>query len=488
MNAQRRNPSRSRLSQGVLSRWAFALASASIAITTQAQTTNATVNLSSLIQSIPSGTGYAAWDLCSRALAVGDDFNRVKTQYTAPKVQPLPWVWTLLHTADKVDVSAALLDLRKAMFRPGIGCTLIPPGASEAVVRAQPFHADPVLSADVRPWPLGEAPVKGGSFSPARASVLQVAAKTMFTETTTDAAKKVNTNALLVAQDGKLVFEQYAAPFDRDRPQLGWSMTKTLTALIAGLMERDGKLSLDGPVGLTGWQGSAKSQITWRQLLNMAPGLQWTEGSYGIGQDDTTQMLFSQADQCSWATAKPLVTTPGTVFNYSTGFANMAMCRLKELAGGTHQQIYDYYQQRLFAPLGIRGGYIEPDATGSPVGGARGMLRPVDWLRLGQLVANGGQWQGQTVLNPNYVHFMMAPSPANDGYGGFMWRRTTTELPQDLRDQLPDDLVFFAGFQEQHLVVVPGRGLVVLRMGVAHDSATAIRQVYQLIVDLLANP
>ena len=284
------------------------------------------------------------------------------------------------------------------------------------------------------------------------------------------------------------MYERYAANFDRNRPQLGWSMTKTLTALVAGVMERDGKLALDAPVGLSAWQGTNKAAITWRNLLNMAPGLEWTEGGYAAGEDDTTKMLFSQEDQCTWAAAKPLVAQPGTVFNYSTGFANLAMCRLRELAGGSHQQIHDFYQQRLFAPLGIRGGYVEPDASGTPVGGARGMLRPVDWLRLGQLVANGGRWKGQTILNPGYVQFMTTPSPASSGYGGMLWRQPTEHLPPDLRAQLPADLVFFAGFQEQHIVIVPSRGLVVLRQGVAFDTDTALRQVYQLVVDLLAHP
>lgn len=449
-----------------------------------------TPSLSDLIKSIPAGTGYAAWDLCSRAIAVGDDFNRVKTQYTAPKVQPLPSFWFVARGADEVEVSAALLSPRRAIYRPGLGCTLTAAThAKEAALRAQPFTAvkPPVAHASV-PWPQGEAPAQTAALSADRRALLNNAANVMFSEATSDVTKKTNTHALLVAQDGQLVYERYAVGLGREWPQLGWSMTKTLTAMVAGLMERDGLVALDAPVGLSAWKGTDKAAIRWRQLLNMAPGLQWNEGAYSAGDDDTTKMLFSQEDQCAWAAAKPLVVEPGTVFNYSTGFANLAMCRLKELAGGTHQQIYDYYQKRLFAPLGIRGGYVEPDASGTPVGGARGMLRPVDWLRLGQLVANGGVWGGQVVLNPSYVQFMLAPSPASSGYGGMLWRQPTDLLPADLRARLPADLVFFAGFQEQHLIIVPSRRLVVLRQGVAFDTDKALRQAYQLVADLLATP
>lgn len=465
------------------------------------------LNPFSLLQAIPSGTGYAALDLCSRALSVGDDFTRVKLLYTAPKVAPLPLVWTVIHTTSKVHVTAALLYPRKAILRPGLGCTVIPPSVSESAVRAQPFRPAPALPPDGRSWPLGEGPAETAALSPARQAVLQKAAQAMFNEPTTAVNKRVNTNALVVAQDGRLVYERYAAPFDRDRQQLGWSMTKTLTALIAGTLEHDGRLSLDGPVGLPAWQGTDKARITWRQLLNMAPGLQWNEGDYGIGPDDTTNMLFSQADQCAWVAAKPLVVAPGTEFNYSTGFSTLALCGVKALLGGSHQQVYDHYQQRLFAPLGIRGGHIEPDAAGSPVGGARGMLRPVDWLRLGQLVAQGGQWQGQTLLSPTFMRFLVGPSPANAGYGGSLWRQPAgtskrdqraavpslqpsafPDLPRDLMDQLPPDMVIFRGVQSQNVVVVPSRGLVLLRMGVAHDPTKADRQTYQLVIDLLATP
>ena len=101
MTVKDRGPTRFRLLSSALSHVALALAASSVAITAQAQTTGTSISLSSLIQSIPSGTGYAAWDLCSRAVAVGDDFNRVKMQYTAPKVQPPPWVWVLFTRRTK---------------------------------------------------------------------------------------------------------------------------------------------------------------------------------------------------------------------------------------------------------------------------------------------------------------------------------------------------------------------------------------------------
>ncbi|MGH6646840.1 serine hydrolase domain-containing protein [Aquabacterium sp.] len=441
----------------------------------------------SLIDDIPAGAGYAAWELCTRAIASGDDYWRVRLQYTVPKVQPLPLIWDVDFTPGvKAAVRSfvpTLENRRVAIYRPGLGCTLVTPDTSELSVKRQPFRPAGVLPASALAWPHGEAAAQASGLSAAQAAVLAKGGKAMFSETTLQASQKINTIALLVAQDGALVYEKYANGYQRAQPQLGWSMTKTLTSLIVGVMHTDGRFALDEPVGLQRWNGTAKAGITWRHLLNMAPGLAWTEGYEGAS--DATQMLFSQSDQGAWAADRPFTSAPGSTFTYSTGFANVAMYAMRQKLGGTHQALYDYYQARLFAPLGIRGGVVEPDASGTPVGGARGLLRPVDWLRLGQLVANHGQWQGQTLIDGDYMDFFAAASPASAEYGGMVWRQPAKDIAEDVRARLPQDLLWFAGHMGQFIVVVPSRNLVVLRMGVAFDKTLARNQTMALVADLL---
>ena len=57
-----------------------------------------------LLDDIPVGLGYAAWDLCTRVLAAGDDEARVRTRYTEPKVHPLAWLWRVRWGTDEVEV------------------------------------------------------------------------------------------------------------------------------------------------------------------------------------------------------------------------------------------------------------------------------------------------------------------------------------------------------------------------------------------------
>lgn len=440
----------------------------------------------STIRSIPSGTGYAAHDLCTRTNVSGDDFASIRDAYVAPKVQPLPSYWVIANTpGSRVNVSALMTYSRIGVYRKGMGCTIVKNALDEFSLRLQPFKPVAVTAASNSNWPQGEGAVEGMWLSDSQKAVLDHHATTIFAETTTDPALKTNAVAFLVAKDGHLVYERYAANYNRSQPQLGWSMTKTLTALVAGRMEQDRLISLNAPVGLKQWQGTPKAVITWGQLLNMAPGLAWTEDYTGGAESDTTEMLYNQMDQARWAANHALTSIPGTMFNYSTGFSNIAMLGMREKLGGSHQSLHDYYQGKLFAPLGIRNGIIEPDASGTPVGGARGVLRPVDWLRLGQLVANYGIWNGERLLSQTYMNYFFAPSPASIEYGGSVWRHPSTAIPADLRARLPSDMVWFAGHMGQFMVIAPSRNLVVLRMGVAFDKALARNQVFATVADLL---
>jgi CubicO group peptidase (beta-lactamase class C family) len=440
-------------------------------------------------EDIPAGTGYAALDLCTRTMQIGTPLARVRERYVAPKVHPLPALWSIDYRPGvRVEVWTLVPTLarpRVAIHRKGLGCTIVPPGSDERTVRAQPFTPVQEPARDARPWPLGEGAAERGS--DAQRATIERHARRIFAEDSRDPRQGRNTTVLLVAQGGKLIFERYGDGYAREQPQLGWSMTKTLTAIIAGLLERDRKIALDAEVGLRRWANTEKRAITWRQLLNMAPGLAWFEG-YG-GLSDATEMLFSQADQGLWAADRPRESEPGTVFTYSTGFTNIAMRRIRELLGGSHQAVYDYYQRELFAPLGIRGGVIEPDASGTPVGGARGVLRPVDWLRLGQLVAGDGTWRGKTLLTPEYLRFMRAASPASASYGGSIWREASPMIEPRLRARLPDDIVWFAGHMGQYMAVAPAQQLVVLRMGVSMRGSMQrdahCNELFALVADLL---
>jgi CubicO group peptidase (beta-lactamase class C family) len=436
---------------------------------------------------IPIGTGYSALELCTRTMQSGESPEHVIAHYLKPKVRPLPAIWEIdYEPGRRVEVRTKVPLLHQpgaAVFRPGWGCTVLPPGVNEAELRAQPFSPAPELPDDMRPWPLGEGDPESALLDSRQRAIIDRHADAMFLESD-DPSHDQHTTAFLVARARHLVYERYGERYRRNQPQIGWSMTKSLTAILTGLLVKDAVITLDSSLGLSQWRGTPKEAITWRHLLNMAAGLAWFEG-YG-GASDATEMLFLQANQGAWAADRGLIAEPGSTFTYSTGVSNIIALRLFQLLGNNHQAFYDFYERRLFAPLGIRHGMIEADASGIPIGGARGLLRAVDWLRLGQLIIDGGLWNGESLLTPEYVAFMAAPSPASSAYGGSLWRVTSDMIPPDVRARLPNDLVWFAGHLGQFTIVVPSQQLVVVRMGVAADGVQVRQHVFSAVADLLA--
>lgn len=159
--------------------------------------------------------------------------------------------------------------------------------------------------------------------------------------------------------------------------------------------------------------------------------------------------------------------------------STLAMYRMKQLLGHSPQAIYNYYQQRLLLPLGIRNAVIETDASGTPVGGARGILRPLDWLLLGQLMANDGHWGTATIVPADYIHFMKQASPAKSSYGGQIWLLKPYLIEKGFAasviSSIPDDTIMFNGLFGQYTLISPSKNLVLVRMGVSIDEQQSSR-------------
>lgn len=128
---------------------------------------------------------------------------------------------------------------------------------------------------------------------------------------------------LLVARNGVLVSEEYF--HEEDGPESLHdvrSVTKSVTSALIGIAIREGFIENVDQTLAEYLVGSvvdsleeAKGQITIRQLLTMTCGLEWFE----IGSYSEYGNWITSPDQIEYILNKPMVTTPGTVFNYSDG-------------------------------------------------------------------------------------------------------------------------------------------------------------------------
>jgi len=118
------------------------------------------------------------------------------------------------------------------------------------------------------------------------------------------------TRALVVMQNGKLAAERYAPGYGPDTRFVSWSMAKTVTAVMIGMLVADGRLRLDerAPVELWHRSGDARGEITLRQLLQMRSGLRHTEAGDPPYESSEVRMLFldGRDDMARWAEEQPL--------------------------------------------------------------------------------------------------------------------------------------------------------------------------------------
>ncbi len=247
------------------------------------------------------GTGYAAHNVCA--------VERVAGRTDPADDLPLnPLVPYPEHEPRRRRVHLlGLLARHLAWYAEGFGCTL----------------------ADERP-DLGTAtPVEPGAnpftdlATPTMSPEVEAAVAAAFGDDLSAADRRqLGTRAVLVVQDGRLVAERYADGFDATTPQLGWSMTKSVTNLLVGRLVQQGKVALDDDHLHPEWTDE-RADITVEDLLRMTSGLAWDE-TYDLGTP-ITQMLYAEPDMGGYVASQEAAHAHGELPGDSSGSTTLAV-------------------------------------------------------------------------------------------------------------------------------------------------------------------
>jgi CubicO group peptidase (beta-lactamase class C family) len=406
------------------------------------------------------GAAYAAQMACAGVFVTERDLPQVIAEDILP-IDPL-----LSHARISLDrakslVTASLFGLaeRTALFRPGLGCTLVGAGGIPALLRqAEGFQP---LQGRVRPelWPAGDAAAV--SEGPALTSALDAAMA---------GQQGVEGRALIIVHNGHLVAERYGPGFGPDRRFLGWSMSKSVTAALIGTQIAKGKLALDQPAPVAGWRAETdpRHAITLHQLLTMTSGLQFNE-TY-IPGDDATTMLYERDDMGGFAAELPLLHPPGEDWAYSSGTANILSKILFDSAGGSLASTYALAQTQFFEPAGMTSAIFEPDGSGVPVGSSNLYMTARDWARFGLLYLNDGLLGAQRILPESWTLATRQPAHTKDGkglaYDLQFWLNSDGEAGHPLRmPHCPGDLYMAEGHNGQYVAIIPSANTVIVRLG-----------------------
>ncbi len=292
------------------------------------------------------------------------------------------------------------------------------------------------------------------------------------------------TYALLVMRGGRIVAERYGPGYRRDTRFIGWSMTKTITGVIIGMLISDGRMQLDESAPIPLWQrpGDPRGEITVRQLLQMRSGLRHSESAEPPYMSDEVRMLFldGRGDMAAYAEAQPLEAEPGRKFEYSSATtviladaAAHALTAQREPAA-RRQAVSDYLHTRLFEPLGMRSAVAEFDAAGTFIGSSMVHANARDWAKLGEFLRNVGSVRGAQVVPRSWIEFMTAPSPRDPGYGAQLrLNRPRSDGREALFPRGPPSLFAATGHLGQYVIVSPSQKLTLVRLGKSNEDQGA---------------
>lgn len=293
------------------------------------------------------------------------------------------------------------------------------------------------------------------------------------------------TNAVVIVQRGAIVAERYRADVDPDRAFISWSMAKSITNALIGILVRDGRLDIAQPMPVREWEaGDPRRRITIDQMLRMVDGLRFREAEhlgdgsvryYAEDESDVIPMLFGagQHDVAGFAATLPYQAEPEARWNYNSGASNLLARLVRETLGTDEAGMRAFMHRELFDRIGMRTADPRFDAAGTFIGSSTCYCSARDFARFGYLYLRDGWWEGTRILPPGWVDYSRTPSAQSDGlYGAHFW-----VVPGSL------GLFYCSGAFGQRILISPKLDLVVVRLGITapHKVAAVVRYCKELV-------
>jgi CubicO group peptidase (beta-lactamase class C family) len=348
------------------------------------------------------------------------------------------------------------LKKRKAIYREGLGATLISADFDEAKPYLVPKRTK--FSPNL-PFPYGHLEPNDTIFENVNYQKIKQAIAIAFQNNSNDNKKS---RSILVVYKDNIIAEKYADGFDKNSLILGWSMTKSITGTYFGILQKEGKLNINQTAPIAEWKNDARKEITIHNLLQMNSGLAWEEDYTKIS--DVTQMLFQAKDMTNVQQKNPLVGKPNNHWIYSSGTTNLLSGILRKQFAN-HQAYLDFWYNSLIDKIGMTSAILETDMSGNYVGSSYCWATTRDWAKFGLLYLHRGQWNGEQIFDPSWAKYVSTPTPTSKGqYGAQFWLNAGGKFPN-----APKDMFYASGYQGQKVAIFPSDDLVIVRMGLSED-------------------
>lgn len=225
---------------------------------------------------------------------------------------------------------------------------------------------------------------------------------------------RTEVHSCIVMRKGKVIAEMYPKPWRSDYRHTMYSVSKTFTGVAVGMCIADSLLSLQDRIGkflghlMPEDASDTLRAITVRDLLTMQSGL----------RVDTQMRMHEREWLRAYLSNRP-VSMPGRRWAYDSIVTYILSAIVQEVSG---KSMMSLLEERLFKPLGIRDAAWEESPEGITCGGWGLYMLPEDMAKFGQLLLEGGRWNGKSLVSEDWVAEMMKAQSTNGRYGYQMWQ------------------------------------------------------------------
>jgi len=403
--------------------------------------------------------------MCSAVFITGlePDFAAENIGYfSAPYEERSKLSWDVDLSKKEVNVTLPNGVVRTARYIGDLGCVTLPEGKDELYF--QPVTLSSTLpDAASTDWPMGD---KLPDALPEGIDVekLNAALEAAFLP------EEGLTAAFAVSWKGQLIGEKYRPGITATTKLESWSMGKSMTATLLGILMQKGVYTLDQPAPIPEWQaeGDPRGEIKIADILRMSSGLRFRapqDPDYNpeLGYPDHLYVYTGAVNSFTYAATRPQQWPPNTVGRYRNSDPVLANYLVRLGVEGMQQDYHSFPTRELFDKIGMRSMVLETDPYGNFLlqGYEFGTAR--DWVRLGNLYLQDGVWNGERMLPEGFVEFVstLAPAWAADErpiYGGFFWLNGNETFP------IPKEAYYMAGAGGQYTIMIPSHDLVVVKL------------------------
>lgn len=292
--------------------------------------------------------------------------------------------------------------------------------------------------------------------------------------------------SILVLKDQKLVLEEYFYGYNRTQLHRINSCTKSITSLLLGIaLERHRDLGVNQPVfhffpQFDSLKTPEKEKITLKQVLSMTSGLTDDDDFEAHGTDDFVKQLFSQ----------PLASTPGEKFKYNNNGTNLLGAVIQTLG---KKQTDEFAKEVLFNKLGIS--EFDWERENGVLQCHNGLrVLPRDMAKIGLLVLNNGNWNGEQIVPQEWVAESTQPHVAESpffDYGYQWWYRSKSNRSwwkhpvHGSKDE--HDMFLALGYGGQYIMVIRDLNMVVVATSSDYNEENGMaHQKVPMVIDEVA--